>query len=96
MTQATDDPSAGAPARYWTQTLRATAVLGAAWALATLGLPALAGLDVRVLGFPLGYWLMAQGSLLLYLAIVVAYVLWMERIERRARVRGEAGEGGER
>lgn len=81
--------------RYWTQTLRVTAVLCVLWALATLGLPALAGLDLRVAGFPLGYWLMAQGSLCVYLAIVVAYVLWMERIERHTEAERGPGEGGE-
>lgn len=90
-------PAAAQPTaapRYWARTLRVTIVLTAAWALVTLGLPAFAGVELRVFGFPVGFWLMAQGSLLLYLAIVVVYVVWMERIERGAGA-GPANGGAE-
>lgn len=33
--------------------------------------------------WPLGYWLAAQGAVLSFIAIVVAYALWMRRLERR-------------
>ncbi len=33
--------------------------------------------------WPLGYWLAAQGAVLSFIAIVVAYAVWMRRLERR-------------
>ena len=38
------------------------------------------------LGFPLGFYLFAQGALLVYLAIIVIYVVAMNRLDRRYRV----------
>ena len=38
--------------------------------------------QLTLFGFPLGYYMAAQGALLVYLAIVGAYALYMERLER--------------
>ena len=40
---------------------------------------------VSFLGFPLGFYLFAQGALLIYLAIIVIYVVAMNRLDRRYR-----------
>ncbi len=47
-------------------------------------------------GFPLGYWLAAEGMLLLYLLIIVIYVVVMDRLEAQwlAACRAEAGAAG--
>ena len=37
------------------------------------------------LGFPLGFYLFAQGSLLIYLVIIVIYVFAMNRLDRQFR-----------
>jgi putative solute:sodium symporter small subunit len=72
--------------RYWRRVLRATAVLAAAWAFGAVLLPWFApSLSGTLFGFPLGYWLSAQGALLLYLAVIVAYVVWMERLDAAHR-----------
>ena len=38
------------------------------------------------MGFPLGFYLFAQGSLLIYLVIIVIYVFAMNRLDRQFRV----------
>jgi putative solute:sodium symporter small subunit len=79
--------------RFWARTVRLTVLLLAVWLAANLMVPWWAA-DLNrwtAWGFPLGYWLVAEGLLLLYLAIIVLYVLVMERQEGRY-VRG-AGPG---
>ena len=73
------------PARhvFWTRTKVLTLTLLLVWLLANLLLPwsARALNSHRWLGFPLGYWLLAEGALLLYLLITLAYVWGMDRLE---------------
>ena len=38
-------------------------------------------LDFEVLGWPFGYWFAAQGALLAFVAIVVAYAWAMKRLQ---------------
>jgi putative solute:sodium symporter small subunit len=76
------DEHVGQAGGYWRGVLRATFVLGAAWLVAAVLMPWWARQATgTVFGFPLGYWLAAQGALLGFLAIVVACVVWMERLE---------------
>lgn len=75
-------------ASYRRRVLRLTAALVALWAGVTVFFPWLAlELPDTVAGFPLGYWVVAQGALLVYLAIVVVYAVAMERLD--ARYHGE-------
>ena len=34
-------------------------------------------------GWPLNYWLAAQGAVLVFMGIVVLYAWWMNRVEAR-------------
>lgn len=36
-------------------------------------------------GFPLGFWFAQQGSIYSFVALIAAYVLWMERLDKRFR-----------
>ncbi len=38
----------------------------------------------RWLGFPLGFWISAQGLLFFFLCLIVLYVVWIEQLESRA------------
>lgn len=69
----------------WRRTRRLTALLLAIWLLANLAGPWFARSlnGVKLAGVPLGYWLATQGFLLLYLVIIVAYVVHMNRAEAR-------------
>lgn len=40
-------------------------------------------LQMLVAGWPLGYWIAAQGAVLVFIAIVVAYCAAMSRFERQ-------------
>ena len=56
-----------------------------AWALAALVIPYCArDLDWRFAGWSFSYWMAAQGSLLMFLAITVAYAARMNRLDREA------------
>ena len=51
----------------------------------------------RVFGFPLGYWLAAEGALIVYLAIILIYVVAMDRMEAAYLVQPDAaGDAGGR
>jgi putative solute:sodium symporter small subunit len=70
---------------FWARTKRLTAGLLAVWLLLNLVGPWFAR-DLNGLtafGFPLGFWVAAQGALLLYLVIIVVYVWRMDRLEAR-------------
>jgi putative solute:sodium symporter small subunit len=59
------------------------AALLALWALASFGVAFFAReIDLVAWGWPLNFWLLAQGSVLVFLGIVMAYAWWMNRVER--------------
>lgn len=68
---------------FWAQTKRLTLALGALWLAVNLAVPWFARElnTVQAFGFPLGYWLAAEGALFVYLAIIVVYALAMDRLE---------------
>ncbi len=75
------------PARpaFWARTKKLTGVLLLVWLGVNLLVPWFAR-DLNALqafGFPLGYWLAAEGSLLVYLSIIVVYAVAMDRLEAR-------------
>ncbi|MBS0353491.1 MAG: DUF4212 domain-containing protein [Proteobacteria bacterium] len=76
---------------YWRATLRLTGALLLLWAAVSF-LPAwFAGElnTVDFMGWPLGFYMAAQGALLIFLAIVWVYANWMDRLDRRFGVRDD-------
>ena len=70
---------------YWRATLRLTSVLLLAWAAASF-LPGWFAEDLNAFsfyGWPLGFYMAAQGALIIFLLIVWIYDRWMTRLERR-------------
>jgi putative solute:sodium symporter small subunit len=66
--------------------LRLKAALLLVWALASFGACYFArDLTLMVAGWQLGYWMAAQGAVLVFIAIVVAYCVVMDRFERKDR-----------
>ena len=52
------------------------------WVLASFGIAFFArDLSQTVAGWPLNFWLAAQGSVLVFIGIVVVYAWWMNRHE---------------
>lgn len=66
---------------------RLTAALLLVWLLASFAPSFFAReLDFLVLGSPFHFWMAAQGSVLVFIAIVVVYALVMNRWERQAQL----------
>ena len=68
---------------YWCKTLRLSTALLAVWLLLTLGVGLFGrSLDFRLFGWPFGFWLTAQASLIVFCVIVWVYAIMMDRIDR--------------
>ncbi|MBS1191600.1 MAG: putative solute:sodium symporter small subunit [Rhodocyclaceae bacterium] len=80
------------PAReeYWRRTRRLTLMLLVVWVLVTYVVSWFARdlNSVVVLGFPLGFYMAAQGSLFVYVAIVWYYCRAMNRLDGEFKVDG--------
>ncbi len=79
-------------ARHWRYNVRLTLVLLAVWFVVTfvLGGVLAARLDAVVfLGFPLGYYVAAQGALVVFLVETVIYARLMNAKDREYGVREE-------
>jgi putative solute:sodium symporter small subunit len=70
---------------YWKANLRIVLSLLSIWFLASYGSGILFvdALDqVRIGGFKLGFWMAQQGSILVFLILVLVYVVLMNRLDR--------------
>ena len=66
----------------WALNKRLTAALLLLWAVVTFGVPYFASdLRFKWFGWPFGFWMAAQGALLVYLGIVCVYGWYMNRLE---------------
>lgn len=79
---------------YWRRNLRLTLGLLCVWFAVTFVAGYFAAVlnQVSFLGFPFGFYLFAQGALLVYLLIIGIYVRYMNRLDRdwvRESVPGE-------
>jgi len=70
--------------QYWQKNLRLTGVLLAIWFVVTfvLGWFARDLQSVTFLGFPLSFYMGAQGSLLIYVILVGYYAYRMDKLDR--------------
>lgn len=80
--------------RYWRRTRRFTAILVALWFLLSFGTiffaRELSGL--RFFGWPLSFYLLAQGLILFYAALIAFYAWRMERMETMGRQQDDHAE----
>lgn len=76
------------PARRWWRTVGLAAVTIVLLAVLVLVVPAFADRlnAVVIAGFPLGYFMAAQGSLLLVLLLTVWFIFRQERLDREGGV----------
>lgn len=74
--------------RRWRRTIALALVTIAILAVFALVVPFFAGPlnAVRVAGFPLGYYMAAQGSLIAFLLLTVWFIFRQERLDREAGV----------
>jgi putative solute:sodium symporter small subunit len=84
MSQENEPPKDAA--RYWTANLRLLLLLLAVWFLASLGLSILLVEPLnafRIGGFPLGFWFAQQGSIYVFVLLILVYALLMDRIDEQ-------------
>lgn len=96
------DPSASERA-YWRRNVRLVLVLLAVWFAVSFGAgiifaDSLNAVRLPGTGFPLGFWFAQQGSIYVFVLLIFAYVLRMNRLDRQFGVSEEDEEsaGGEK
>ena len=69
---------------YWRKNLFITAILLAIWFVVTFveGWYARELNNISFLGFPLGFYMSAQGSLIVYVVLIWTYAIYMNRLDR--------------
>ena len=79
--------------RYWRRNVVLMAGLLLVWAAAGLGCGVLfadALNAYRLGGFPLGFWFAQQGSIMVFVALILVYALAMSRLDRQHHAELEA------
>jgi putative solute:sodium symporter small subunit len=68
---------------YWRKNLTITAILLAVWFVVTFveGWYARELNNISFLGFPLGFYMSAQGSLIIYVVIIGIYARYMNKLD---------------
>ncbi|TRZ54886.1 MAG: DUF4212 domain-containing protein [Rhodocyclaceae bacterium] len=68
---------------YWSRNLKVTAILLAVWFVVTfvMGYFARELNGISILGFPLGFYMSAQGSLIIYVVIIWYYAHYMNNLD---------------
>ena len=84
MVDVRDPRVAAAVARYWRKNVRIMAVLLAIWAAVGLGCGVLFAETLnrfRLGGFPLGFWFAQQGSILIFVLLILVYGIALNRLD---------------
>jgi putative solute:sodium symporter small subunit len=71
---------------YWRANLKIMGGLLTVWFFVSYGMGILwveALNKFHVGGFPLGFWIAQQGSIYVFVVLVLVYVLWMDRLDAR-------------
>ncbi len=75
---------------YWSKNLRITAILLAIWFVATYVVSFFArDLNFTFFGWPFSFWMGAQGSLVIYMAIIWYYARYMNNLDHEYGVAEE-------
>ena len=76
-------PGRSVSSAYWRQTLRLSRWLLGLWFLLTLGVCLFGqALSFNFFGWPFGFWISAQGALIVYCLIVWYYAWAMNRLDQ--------------
>lgn len=76
---------------YWKKTLTVTAILMVIWFVVTyvIAFFAVPLNEFSFLGFPLAFYMGAQGSLVIYVVLIAFYARYMNRLDREYGVAEE-------
>ncbi|MBF0329326.1 MAG: DUF4212 domain-containing protein [Nitrospirae bacterium] len=69
---------------YWAYSVKLTIYTLIVWAVVTYGCAAIAGSlnSIVIFGFPLGYYMGAQGSLIIYVWLIFNYAFKMNKADK--------------
>lgn len=84
----TDPESRARQAAYWRANVRLVSVLLAVWFIVSFGFGILLAEPLDAVrfpgtGVPLGFWFAQQGSIYTFVGLIFAYVVLMNRLDRR-------------
>jgi putative solute:sodium symporter small subunit len=85
------DPQS-APNRYWRANLKLVMMLLTVWFIVSYGCSIVfveALNTIQFGGFPLGFWFAQQGSILVFILLILVYCLRMDRIDAAYTDKGE-------
>ncbi len=74
--------------RYWRTNLKLVGGLLVVWFLVSYGAAILFVEPLNTIhlgGFPLGFWFAQQGAILVFIALILAYCLTMDRVDAEYR-----------
>ena len=98
MSDPSENKSSHDHSAYWRTNIRILLLLLALWFIASFGLSILAvdWLDnFQFMGFPFGFWMAQQGSIIAFLIIIAVYVIVMNRVDKRHGVDEEDANPGD-
>ena len=71
---------------YWHATLRLLAIILLIWAIVSFGASIMFVEllnNIKLGGYPLGFWFSQQGSIYIFVALIFIYTFFMDRIDRK-------------
>jgi putative solute:sodium symporter small subunit len=76
---------------YWRKNLRVTAILMAIWFVVTFvaGFYAREFNQITFIGFPVGFYIGAQGALIIYVVMIFFYAWYMNKLDNEYNVAEE-------
>lgn len=82
-----DEIARRAASTYWRQNLKAVAILLSIWAIVSYGCGILFAdwlnqFTLPFSHFPLGFWFAQQGSMYVFVILILIYVRWMTHLDR--------------
>jgi len=87
----TTKPGKATLAAYWAENKRLTTITLLIWAAVSFGATFIVETlnDIVVFGFPLGYYMGAQGSLIVFVLLIFNYSAVMNRIDHKYNLHEE-------
>jgi putative solute:sodium symporter small subunit len=82
---------------YWRRNLRLAAILLSIWFVVSFGFGILLVEPlnkIEIIGFPLGFWFAQQGSIYVFVVLILVYAKMMDRLDDEFGVSERATDGG--
>lgn len=79
--------------RYWKKNIAIMALLLFIWAAVGLGAGVLFADTLNQFylgGYPLGFWFAQQGSIIVFVVLILVYAIWLNRLDKAHHVELEA------